>query len=96
MSNVAESWSNRDIQNDPAGYREAQRREREQAEVERKEAAEESDFQSFAKMYEERGGDPSKAREMYRKYRDDMAFEETKKLDQQARNRMRTERNRIV
>jgi hypothetical protein len=81
-------WTSREVQARPREFLKWQEEQRKEAERERKEAAEESDFQSFAKMYEERGGDPSKAREMYRKYRDDMAFEETKKLDQEARNRM--------
>jgi hypothetical protein len=90
-------WDNKRIEREGgAAYLEAQRKLREEDERERKAAEEESDFQRFAKMYEERGGDPSQARAMYSKYRSDLALEETKRLDHAARARQRIERNRAV
>jgi hypothetical protein len=93
---MSDPWTNERLQADPQGYLKWQEEQRTKAERERKEAEEESDFQSFAKLFEERGGNPLKSREMYERYRNDMALEEAKALDQQARNWMRTERNRVV
>jgi hypothetical protein len=89
-------WTSREVQARPREFLKWQEEQRKEAERERKEAAEESDFQSFAKMYEERGGDPSKAREMYRKYRDDMALEAAKEYDRATRETHRQVRMRAV
>jgi hypothetical protein len=47
MPRVADTWTNKDIQNNPQGYLEAQRREREQAEVERKKQESLDDLERF-------------------------------------------------
>jgi hypothetical protein len=89
-------WTNRDIQAAPAAYKRHQEKQRERGERERKEAQEQSDFEQFAKMFIERGGDPSKSRQMYERYRNDMALEEAKKADQATRGQMRSARSRVV
>ena len=57
---------------------------------------EQSDFEQFAQMFVERGGDPSQSPEMYERYRNDMALEEAKKYDQDTREQMRSVRPRVV
>jgi hypothetical protein len=93
---MSDGWTNEQVQANPQGYLRWQEEQRDKGERERKAAEEESDFQRFAKLYEERGGDPSQARAMYSKYRSDLALEAAKKLDQAARARQRIERNRAV
>jgi hypothetical protein len=93
---MSDGWTNEQIQENPARYLAWQEEQRTKAERERKEAEEESDFQAFAKMFVERGGNPSKSREMYERYRNDMALEAAKALDQQAREEHRRTRNWAV
>jgi hypothetical protein len=93
---MTKEWTNREIQKNPQAYLRWQEEERTKAERERKEAQEESDFEQFKRIFVERGGDPSEAEAMYKKYRSDMALEETKRLDQEARGRMRSDRSRAV
>jgi hypothetical protein len=93
---MTKEWTNRQIQQDPAAYRAWQEEQRTKTEREAKEKKEESDFEQFKRIFVERGGDPAEARELYRKYRSDKALEETKRLDQEARNRMRSDRARRV
>jgi hypothetical protein len=96
MSDVAFTWTNKDIQNNPRGYLEAQRREREQAEVERKKAEEQDDFERFARAFIAWGGDPSQSREMYKRYKNDMALQAAKEYDRATRERMRNARYEAV
>jgi hypothetical protein len=93
---MSDGWTNEQVQANPQRYLKWQEEQRGKAERERKEAEEQDDFERFAKMFIERGGNPSKSREMYERYRNDMALEAAKKLDQETRNRMRTERSRQV
>jgi hypothetical protein len=93
---MSDGWTNEQVQANPQRYLKWQEEQRDKGERERKEAEEESDFQAFAKMFVERGGNPSKSREMYERYRNDQALEAAKALDQQARERVRTERMRQV
>jgi hypothetical protein len=93
---MSDGWTNKKLQADPEGYLRWQEEQKGKAEREDKEKREESDFQQFKRLYEERGGDPSQAREMYDQYRSEKALEEAKKLDQEARGRMRSDRSRMV
>jgi hypothetical protein len=93
---MSDGWTNREVQANPERYRQWQAEQREQAERERKEAEEQDDFERFAQMFVERGGNPSKSREMYERYRNDMALEAAKRLDQQAREEHRRTRNRVI
>jgi hypothetical protein len=93
---MLENWTSEDVQRDPEGFKRAQEQERGRAERERKEREEQDDFQRFAEMFVERGGDPSKSREMYSKYRNDKALEEAARLDKLVRQEMRAGRTRGV
>ena len=61
---AGDGWTNEQLQADPQGYLRWQEGQRTNAERERKEAQERSDFEQFAQMFVERGGDPRKSREM--------------------------------
>jgi hypothetical protein len=93
---MSDGWTNKELQANPEGYLRWQEEQRGKAERERKEAQEQSDFERFAEMFIERGGDPSKSREMYERYRNDMALEEAKKHDRATSERMRSVRSRAV
>jgi hypothetical protein len=73
---MSDGWTNKKLQADPEGYLRWQQEQKGKAERERKEAQEKSDFEQFKRIFVERGGDPSQAREMYDRYRNDMALEE--------------------
>ena len=93
---MSDGWTNEQLQADPQAYLRWQQEQRGKAEAERKEAEERDDFERFARMFIERGGDPSKSREMYERCRNDMALEESKKYDRATRERMRSEHSRAV
>jgi hypothetical protein len=93
---MSDGWTNKKLQADPEGYLRWQEEQKGKAEREDKEKREESDFQQFKRLYEERGGDPAEARAMYKRYRSDMALEEAKRADQETRGRMRSDRSRAV
>jgi hypothetical protein len=93
---TAQQWTNKMIQKDPAAYRRWQEEQRDKSEREAKERREEADFQSFKKMFVERGGVPGEAKTMYAKYKNDMALEAAKAHDQETSNRMRSSRARAV
>jgi hypothetical protein len=93
---MSDGWTNKELQANPEGYLRWQKGQQGKAEREHKEAQEENDFQQFKKLYEERGGAPDKVRQMYDQYRSDKALAEAKKLDQEASNRMRSDRSRMV
>jgi hypothetical protein len=89
-------WTNKKLQADPEGYLRWQAEQKEKAEQELKEKREESDFESFERMFVGRGGDPAEARDMYKRYRNDVAVEAAKAHDQETRGRMRSARSRVV
>jgi hypothetical protein len=89
-------WTNRKIQADPEGYLRWQKEQQGKAERARKEAEEQSDFERFAEMFVERGGQRAKAREMYERYRNDQALEAAKQADQATQQHMWATRSRSV
>jgi hypothetical protein len=93
---MSDGWTNEEIQARPNQYLAWKEEQRDNAERERKEAQEESDFQEFRRIFEQRGGDPSVSRAMYSKFRSDQALEEAKRHDQAAREQMRSVRSREV
>jgi hypothetical protein len=93
---MSDGWTNKKLQADPEGYLRWQQEQKGKAERERKEAQEKSDFEQFKRIFVERGGDPSKSREMYERYRNDMALEEAKKHDRATSERMRSVRSKAV
>jgi hypothetical protein len=93
---MSDGWTNKKLQADPEGYLRWQEEQKGKAERERKEAQEKSDFEQFKRIFVERGGDPSQAREMYDQYRADKALEAAKEHDRQTRGRMRSDRSRAV
>jgi hypothetical protein len=93
---MSDGWTNKKLQADPEGYLRWQAEQKGKAERERKEAQEKSDFEQFKRIFVERGGDPSKSREMYERYRNDMALEEAKKHDRATSERMRSVRSKAV
>jgi hypothetical protein len=56
---MSDGWTNEQLQADPQAYLRWQQEQRGKAEAERKEAEERDDFERFARMFIERGGDPS-------------------------------------
>jgi hypothetical protein len=93
---MSDGWTNREVQADPQRYLAWQEEQRTKAERERKAREEESDFERFSELFVQRGGERSKAREMYDRYRNDMALEAAKKHDRASNERMRSERSRSV
>jgi hypothetical protein len=93
---MSDGWTNKKLQADPEGYLRWQKEQKGKAERERKETQEKSDFEQFKRIFVDRGGDPSQAREMYDRYRNDMALEEAKKHDRATSERMRSVRSKAV
>jgi hypothetical protein len=93
---MSKTWDNQAIQKDPEGYLAWQREQKGKAEREAKQKRDEADFQQFKALFLERGGAEKDARELYDRYRNDRAFEQAKQLDQEATNRMRSDRSRMV
>jgi hypothetical protein len=93
---MSDGWTNEELQANPQAYLRWQEEQQGKAERERKEREEEADFESFAREFIARGGDPSESRAMYTKYRNDMALEAAKKVDVATRERMRSVRSRAV
>jgi hypothetical protein len=89
-------WTNEMVQARPQEYLRWKEEQQGKAERERKEREEESDYQIFREMFEARGGDPSDARSMYKRYRNDQALEAAKKLDQATQQHMRATRSREI
>jgi hypothetical protein len=93
---MSDGWTNKKLQADPEGYLRWQKEQKGKAERERKETQEKSDFEQFKRIFVDRGGDPSQAREMYDGYRADKALEAAKEHDRQTSERMRSDRSRAV
>ena len=96
MTKPSSEWSNREVEGDLAGWHALRKRERKQAERERRKEREEQDYAQFEAMFLERGGEPSKAREMYSHYRNEAALKAAKAWDQQTQNAMHAQRRRAV
>jgi hypothetical protein len=93
---MTKEWDNKAIQVDPLAYLRWQKEQQGKVERERKEAEEERDFQRFRALFIERGGDDGDARSMYKRFRNEQALEEAKKVDQATSQRMRAARSRAV
>jgi hypothetical protein len=93
---MSKEWSNRRVQADPAGYLRWQKEQQGKAERERKEAQDQSDYERFAEMFVQSGGDPAKSRESYDRFRNDKALEQAKKHDRDTSERMRSVRSKAV
>jgi hypothetical protein len=91
-----DGWTNKAVQGDPQGYLKWQEEQKTKEEEQRREAEERADYEQFRSMFIERGGDPSDARSMYKRFRNDQALEEAKRLDKLARGEMRSARSRAV
>jgi hypothetical protein len=77
---MSDGCTNELLQANPWGYLCWQEEQRGKAELKRKQAEERDDSEQFARMLIERGRDPSNSREMYERYRNHMALEESSRM----------------
>jgi hypothetical protein len=96
MTSVSETWSNRDIERDPQGYLEAQRREREEQEAERTQQKEQMALAQFTERFVAAGGERAQAASAFKAYRNDQAADAARQADQRARQGMHQSRMRAV
>jgi hypothetical protein len=93
---VTEKWSSRDVQANPAGFREARRKEREQREIEEKQQRAADDLERYKRQFVAEGGDPASAEDEFKRTRNERAAESAKAREQAARQAMRQTRMREV
>jgi hypothetical protein len=93
---VTENWSSRDVQRDPEGFLEAQRKERERVEAESKKQREADDLERFKRRFVADGGDPGSAEDEWRRTRNDRAAESARARELAAHQGMYQSRMRAV
>jgi hypothetical protein len=93
---MTEQWTSRDVQKNPRGFLEAQRKEREQREAEEKKQREQDDLERFTRQFVADGGDPDSAEDEWRRARNERAAESARASEQAARQSMRQRRMRGV
>ena len=89
-------WTNRELEQDSAGYLAAQQAFKEYQAAKEQEAREASDFERFKAEFVRRGGDPAGAKQAYAEFRNDTARLGAIQADEAARQQMRRERMRAV
>ena len=70
---MTETWSSRDVQRDPQGFLEAQRKERERQQAEAKKQQEADALERFKRTFVAEGGDPRDAADEWRPTRNERA-----------------------
>ncbi len=93
---MVENWISRDVQRDPEGFKEAQRKEREQREIEEKKQREADDLERYKRQFVADGGDPGSAEDEWRRTRNERAAESAKAKEQAAHREMYANRMREV
>jgi hypothetical protein len=93
---VTEKWSSRDVQRDPEGFLEAQRKEREEQEAERDRQNEEIALTQFTEQFVAAGGERTQAASAFKAYRNEQAVDAARQADQRARQGMHQRRMRAV
>jgi hypothetical protein len=89
-------WSSRDVQKDPQGFLAAQRKEREEREIEEKKQREQDDLERFTRPFVAAGGDPGSAEAEFKRTRNERAAESAKEKEQATQWAMRESRMRAV
>ncbi len=85
---MVENWISRDVQRDPEGFKEAQRKEREQREIEEKKQREADDLERYKRQFVADGGDPGSAEDEWRRTRNERAAQSARAKEQDARQGM--------
>jgi hypothetical protein len=89
-------WSSRDVQRDPQGFLEAQRKEREQADAAREKQRERDELERFTREFVAAGGDPGSAEKEWQRTRNERAAESAKAKEEATQREMRERRSRVV
>jgi hypothetical protein len=94
---MTESWTSRDVQRNPAGFREAQRKEAELREAESKKQREQDELERFTRQFVAAGGDPGDAEEAeFKRTRNERATQSARAKEETALREMRERRSRAV
>jgi hypothetical protein len=93
---MLENWSSRDVERDPEGFKEAQRREKEEQEAERARQNEEIALTQFTERFVASGGERDQAASAFKAYRNEQAVDAARQADQRARQGMHQSRMRAV
>jgi hypothetical protein len=93
---MTEQWTSRDVQRDPEGFKEAQRKEREQREIEEKKQREQDDLERFTRQFVADGGDPGSAEAEFKRTRNERATQSARAKEEAAQREMRERRSRAV
>ena len=93
---MTESWSSRDVQRDPQGFLDAQRREAEQREIEEKKQREADDLERFQRTFVAEGGDPVRAEDEFKRTRNERAAKSARAKEEATHREMFESRTRVV
>ena len=93
---MLDNWSSRDVERDPEGFKEAQRREKEEQEAERARQNEEIALTQFTERFVASGGEREQAASAFKAYRNEQAVDAARHADQRARQGMHQRRVRAV
>jgi hypothetical protein len=93
---MLENWSSRDVQADPAGFLEAQRKKRERIEAERKKQQEQDELERFTRAFVAEGGDLRDTEAEWRRTCSEQAAQPARAKGEAARLSMYQSRMRAV
>ena len=93
---MLENWSSRDVERDPEGFKEAQRRDKEEQEAERARQNEEIALTQFTERFVASGGERDQAASAFKAYRNEQAVDAARQADQRARQDMHQRRMKAV
>jgi hypothetical protein len=93
---MLENWSSRDVERDPQGFLEAQRKAREEQEAERDRQNEEVALAQFTERFVASGGERGQAASAFKAYRNEQAVDVARQADQRARQGTYQSRMRAV
>jgi hypothetical protein len=81
---MAENWSSRDVERDPQGFLETQRKEREEHQAERDRQNEQVALAQFTERFVAAGGERDQAASAFKAYRNEQAADAARQADQRA------------
>ncbi len=81
---MAKEWTNKDIERDPEGYLEWQRKERERKAAEQEKRRADDDLKRFTEAFVAAGGSKSDATAAWKAHRNEQASETAKRADREA------------
>lgn len=96
MKTMLENWSNRDVQRDPEGFKEAQRKARAQREIEENKQREADDLERYKRQFVAEGGDPGSAEAEWRRTRNERAAQSARAKEEATSRAMFEHRMRAV